>query len=164
MGVKILTNLAMNNAKLKFHLFDEPPLNPEIGDMCLIAGIINVYTLIEGQVSWLPLGLKRSFYKHVQETSSDRWEVTHNLGTYDCFVGVYDDTNKLIYCDFTFLSPDKIMIELNEYKTGRVIVFGDSNKLAGFNVPDALNQDTVSYGTTEPDASTDTTLYFQIEE
>lgn len=162
--MKILTNIAMNNAKMKLHFYDEPPLNPEIGDLCLIAGVVSIYTLLDGVQSWLPLGIKRSFYKHIQTSPSDRWEVDHNLGSYDCMVGVYDDANKLIICDYTFLSPDKIIIELTEPKSGRCVIFGDSNKFAGFNTPDGLNQETVSYGTTEPDPTTDTTLYFQIEE
>ena len=163
-NVKVLTNIAMNSSRMKMHYFEEAPANPEIGDLCVIAGIINLYTSIDGQQSWLPLGMKRSFYKHTQSSPSNTWVIEHNLGTYDCFVAVYDDANKLIYCDFTFLSPDQIQIELTEAKSGRCIIFGDSNKLAGFNTPDGLNQDTVSYGTTEPGVETDTTLYFQIEE
>jgi hypothetical protein len=162
--VKIFSNTKMVNSTFSFESFTEAPTSPTLGQTCIINGILSVFTLVNGVSFWLPLGARRSFYKHTQATPSAIWEVDHNLGSYDILVGIYDDNNVLIYADYYFLSPDKIQVRLNEEKMGRCIIFGDSNTLAGFNTPDILNQDTVSYGTEEPSNNVGTTLYFQLEE
>ena len=165
MSVKILANMQFEKSHMNLHMFNEVPSNPEIGRFYVINGVPSFYTTDGGEPFWLPLGLKRSFYKHAQTDASTLWTVEHNLATYDLIIMAYDLANNVLYpAQYNFITPDKVELQFNVPVTGKVIVAGESNKLAGFNIPASLNQETVSYGSSTPDDNVDSTLYFQVSE
>lgn len=163
-NVKIYADVDLQTASVNLADSTIVPENPRPGNMCTINGVIHFYTSIEGSDPfWMPIAQSKSSHVHTQVEPNDTWTISHNLGTNDLLVQVYDDANDLVYAKPIFLNVDQIQIKFTEPTAGRAIVFGVSAKFAGFN-PDAesLTSDTVVYGTTVPGEFDSGSIYFQV--
>ena len=145
---------------------NEFPANPELGTECLVNGMKYVYTSINNdEPIWFPFGAKRSHSTVIQPNFVKTWVIDHNLSTMDIIVSVYDESNRVIDAPYTILSADTIEIELTVPTSGKAVIFGASEKYAGYTPSSGdLTVETVSVGFTEPDeASPKTTIYIQLE-
>lgn len=166
-SIKILSNIEF--AKDSFILNDasrnEFPTEPKLGTECLVKGMKYIYTSIDNdEPVWLPLGIQRTHNITIQKQEQLEWVVDHGLSTMDIIVGIYDNTNKVIEADYTILSVDTILVKFSQPTSGRVVVFGSTEKYAGYTPSvNNLNSETVSIGFNEPDESIGSTIYIQLE-
>lgn len=166
-SIKVLSNieLTQNVMLLNDVSRDEFPLTPKLGAECLVKGMKYIYTSIDNdEPFWLPFGIKRNHNITVQAQEQQEWVIDHGLSTMDLIVVTYDNTNKVIEADYTIISADTIVINFAEPKSGRVVIFGSTEKYAGY-TPNTNNitSETISIGFTEPDESTNSTIYIQLE-
>ena len=141
------------------------PLNPKLGTQTMIEGVLYYYTSIDGEEPvWVPVGTKRLTAVVTIEQPQLEWIVEHALATFDIMAAVYDVDNKLMDAPFTIISANVIKFTFTNPVKGKAVVFGASQKYAGFTpTVNQLTGETVSVGTGEPSATTTSTLYIQVD-
>lgn len=167
MGIKIFSNIELAaNANLVNDIeSNEFPLNPKLGTQTVVSGVLYYFASIDGEEPvWVPVGTKR-LNSTTQITDPQlEWLVEHNLGTFDIMASVYDANNKVMDAPFTIISADIIKYTFTNPVSGKAVVFGASQKYAGFSPSvSQVTGETVSVGTGEPDESTTSTLYIQVD-
>lgn len=167
MSIKMYSNVEFaENSSMKFDVSrTDFPSNPTPGDSVVVNGVLYFFTSIDGEEPvWVPLGTKRlNAVVYVEEPQLE-WIIEHNLATFDLVASVYDVNNKLLDAPFTIISANIIKYTFTNPVKGKAVVFGASQKYAGFtpNV-NQLTGETLSVGTGEPTSATTSTLYIQID-
>jgi len=141
------------------------PLNPKLGTQTVVSGVLYYFATIDGgEPVWVPVGTKR-LNSTIQIIEPQlEWTIDHNLGTFDIMATVYDANNKVMDAPFTIISADIIKYTFTNPVSGKAVVFGASQKYAGFSPSvSQVTGETVSVGTGEPDESTTSTLYIQVD-
>ena len=142
------------------------PTDPTEGMIHPIGGVPHYYGSQDGEPAiWVPLGQKRSNKVVTFPSASDEWIAQHNLGTLNLIIGVYDSNNeKIVPQRETIINADTVKLTFSTPVAGKVVVFGASEKYAGFEPSvNGLNEETVSVGTGEPSETTTSTLYVQVD-
>lgn len=166
-AIKMYSNVEFaENSSMTFDISQTTfPENPTPGRSCVVNGVLYFFTSIDGEEPvWVPLGTKRlNAVVNVDEPQLE-WIIEHNLATFDLVASVYDVNNKLLDAPFTIISANIIKYTFTNPVKGKAVVFGASQKYAGFtpNVSQ-LTGETLSVGTGEPTSSTTSTLYIQID-
>jgi len=163
--IKVNAELHMKEAGIVNEIFDQLPENPTPGLMVVVDGVPQTYTNIDGEYGWWVMSQKAMYYTHYQTDSSKQWVVDHNLGTDSLMVHVYNEDNQLIMCNITQVNDNTLYIDLTSATTGRAIIFGASQAYAGY-VPESsipIQNESIAYGTDEPTADEDASLYVVIE-
>lgn len=166
MSIKIFSPIELaENANIIRDTKTGFPSNPKLGTDTMVDGVLYYYTSIDGaEPVWVPVGTKRLNNTVTIATPQLEWIVEHNLGTFDIVVGIYDANNKMVEAPFTILTADTIKVTFTNPVSGKAVVFGASQKYAGFTPSvSQVTGETVSVGTGEPDASTTSTLYIQVD-
>lgn len=163
--MNILTDIRMKRSKLVLQNNEAIPVNPELYEITTINGIFHLYSMIDNQPMWYPLTNKRVHYTHTQIEMNDVWTISHNLGTVDIIVNVFDSSNNIIMVTPEIVSTEQIILRFAEPVSGKAIIFGTSPKAAGFSSCDGAGEvkESISYGTEDPDSLVESALYFQIE-
>lgn len=163
-NVKVFSDIDMRGGGVNLSATDTVPDTPKVGGMYVISGVIHFYTSVDGSDPFMmPIASKRSSYIHTQVEAATEWNITHDLGTTDILVQIYDDSNNMVYATPIFLNIDEIKIEFTEGIAGRAIVFGVSSKFSGFRPnAESLTSDTVVFGEGEPGDFSDGSIYFQV--
>lgn len=143
----------------------EFPTDPKLGQYVVVNGVPYIYSSIDGEEPvWIPMGIKRLNAVITVTEPQLEWIVQHDLATFDLMASVYDVNNKLMDAPFTIISANVIKFTFTNPVKGKAVVFGASQKYAGFTPSvNQLTGETVSVGTGEPDASTTSTLYIQVD-
>lgn len=143
----------------------EFPANPTKGLQAVVNGVLYFYSSIDGEEPvWVPLGVKRLNAVVTVDQPQLEWIVQHDLATFDIMASVYDVNNKLMDAPFTIISANIIKFTFTNPVKGKAVVFGASQKYAGFTPSvNQLTGETVSVGTGEPTATTTSTLYIQVD-
>lgn len=142
------------------------PTEPKLGMIHPIGGVPHYYGSQNGEPAiWIPLGQKRSNKTVNFPSASTEWIAQHNLSTMDLIIGVYDSNGeKIVPQKETIINADTLKLTFATPVAGKVVVFGASEKYAGFEpAVNALNEETVSVGTGEPSETTTSTLYVQVD-
>lgn len=165
MSIKIFSPVEMaQNANIVFDTKSGFPVNPKEGTQTMVDGVPYFFSSIDGaEAIWVPYGTKRLNSVVQFPDPALEWMVQHNLGTFDIIADVYDGNNTKMEAGFQIISADLIKFTFTNPVNGKAVVFGASQKYAGFSP--SVNQvtgETVSVGTGEPDASTTSTLYVQV--
>ena len=166
MSIKILSPIEMGEgANLIRDTKTGFPSNPKLGTDTMVDGVLYYYSSTDGaEPIWVPVGTKRLNNTITIPEPQLEWIVTHSLGTFDIMAAVYDSNNKLVQAPYTIISADVIKYTFTNPMSGKAVVFGASQKYAGFTPSvSAVNSETVSVGTGEPDESTTSTLYIQVD-
>ena len=167
MSIKVFSNVEYvqgASQKLDFSL-TEFPTNPGLGQYVIVNGVPYIYSSIDGEEPvWIPMGVKRLNAVVTIDQPQLEWIVEHNLATFDLMASVYDVNNKLMDAPFTIISANIIKYTFTNPVKGKAVVFGASQKYAGFTPSvNQLTGETVSVGTGEPSATTTSTLYIQVD-
>lgn len=163
--MKIFSNVEMaSNANLSLDTTGSLPVSPRLGTQHMLDGVLHYYTSIDGaEPVWVPVGTKRLNATVQFPDTALEWLVPHNLGTFDIIAAVYDMNGTKMDAPFTIISADLIKFSFTNPVNGKAVVFGASQKYAGFTpAVSQVTGETVSVGTGEPDASTTSTLYVQV--
>ncbi len=100
------------------------PALPVVGQIAFVNSI--VYICVENDPApaiWVPLTREITSYVHLQDTISDTWSVTHNLGTTSVNVQVFDPDNRIVIPDSVQTTgPNTLTVEFNSQQAGRVVV------------------------------------------
>lgn len=167
MSIKMFSHVEFaENAQMKFDITrTEFPANPTPGESVVVNGVLYFFTSIDGEEPvWVPLGTKRlNAVVNIDEPQLE-WIIEHNLATFDLMAAVYDVNNKVMDAPFSIISANIIKFTFTNPVKGKAVVFGASQKYAGFtpNV-NQLTGETLSVGTGEPTSATTSTLYIQID-
>ncbi len=106
----------------------------------LVNGVLYIYSMIGGLLTWYPLTNKKNTHVHTQGLPSTEWIVNHGLGTIDFVIGVYDtDNNQMSPSGITQVTNDGFRVTFTEPVVGRLVAFFDSETF----VP-ALNAEAVN--------------------
>lgn len=165
-AIKMLSNVEYaQNAIQKYDLRTEFPTTPELGQNVVVNGVPYIYSSIDGdEPVWVPMGIKRLSAVVTIDNPQLEWIIEHNLATFDIMASVYDVNNKLMEAPFTIISANVIKYTFTNPVKGKVVVFGASQKYAGY--APSVNQltgETLSVGTGEPTDTTTSTLYIQVD-
>lgn len=165
-AIKIFSNIEYaQNSTVKYDIRTEFPTDPKLGQFVMVNGVPYVYSSIDGdEPVWVPMGIKRLNSVITIEEPQLEWIVEHNLATFDIMASVYDVNNKLMEAPFTIISANVIKYTFTNPVKGKVVVFGASQKYAGY--APSVNQltgETLAVGTGEPDETTTSTLYIQVD-
>ena len=162
--INVFADLHMKSAAFRLHQYTGFPVNPKDGELAVVDGAIFCYTLLEGQMQWLPLTNKREFHTHNQTEASQTWTIQHQLGTVDFIYAVYDENNMLQMATAIIITLDQIQINLSTPMKGKCVVMGASNKFAGYQSCSDQQKvlESIAYGTEEPTGAENSTLYFQV--
>lgn len=167
MSIKVFSNLEFaENAALNHDItLTEFPANPKKGLNVVVNGVPYIFTSIDGEEPvWVPMGIKRLNAVITISEPQLEWIIEHNLATFDLMAAVYDVNNKLMDAPFTIISANIIKYTFTNPVKGKAVVFGSSQKYAGFTPSvNQLTGETVSVGTGEPSATTTSTLYIQVD-
>lgn len=101
------------------------PLNPTPGR--LVFKDKRLYICIEivsGIPTWVPLTNELNTYVHLQQTPSNVWNVTHNLGAPTPLVQVYDSSSNTLFIpdNVTINDQNSLTITLGSAIAGRAII------------------------------------------
>ena len=165
-AIKIFSNVEFaKDAISKYDLRVDFPTNPELGQNIVVNGVPYIYSSIDGeQPVWIPMGIKRLNAVVTIADPQLEWIIEHNLATFDIMASVYDVNNKLMEAPFTIISANVIKYTFTNPVKGKVVVFGASQKYAGYTPSvNQLTGETLSVGTGEPSATTTSTLYIQVD-
>ena len=167
MSIKMYSHIEFaENASMKFDTtLTTFPENPSVGTSCVVNGVLYFFTSIDNEEPiWVPLGTKRLNAVVSFPEPQLEWVVEHNLATFDLMAAVYDINNKLVDAPFTVISSNIIKFTFTNPVSGKAVVFGASQKYAGFTPSvSQLTGETLSVGTGEPTSATTSTLYIQID-
>jgi hypothetical protein len=118
------------------------PETPTQNQVVLVEGVLYIYSLVGGLLTWYPLTNKKNSHVHTQAVPATEWSINHNLGTVDFIVGVYDTDNSPMYpSGITDVTNDNFKVTFVEPTAGRLVAFFDSETF----VP-ALNAEAVNAG------------------
>lgn len=165
-AIKIFSNVEYaQNSTVKYDIRTDFPLDPSLGQYVVVNGVPYIFSSIDGEEPvWVPMGIKRLNSVITIEEPQLEWIVEHNLATFDIMASVYDVNNKLMEAPFTIISANIIKYTFTNPVKGKVVVFGASQKYAGY--APSVNQltgETLSVGTGEPTETTTSTLYIQVD-
>lgn len=167
MSIKVFSNMEFAEKASLTHdvSLTEFPAVPKLGQNVVVKGVPYIFTSIDGEEPvWVPLGVKRLNAVVTINQPQLEWIVEHNLATFDLMAAVYDVNNKLMDAPFTIISANIIKYTFTNPVKGKAVVFGSSQKYAGFTPSvNQLTGETVSVGTGEPTATTTSTLYIQVD-
>lgn len=167
MSIKIFSNVELaESANLVNDATSNTfPTSPKLGTQTMIDGVLYYYTSVDGEEPvWVPVGTKRLTAVVTVDQPQLEWIIEHSLATFDIIAAVYDVDNKLMDAPYTILSANIIKFTFVNPVKGKAVVFGASQKYAGFTPSvNQLTGETVSVGTGEPTASTTSTLYIQVD-
>ena len=153
------------NATVNYDLRTDFPTTPKLGQHVVVNGVPYIYSSIDGEEPvWIPMGIKRLNTVITVDSPLLEWIIEHNLATFDIMASVYDVNNKLMEAPFTIISANVIKYTFTNPVKGKVVVFGASQKYAGYTPSvNQLTGETLSVGTGEPDETTTSTLYIQVD-
>lgn len=97
--------------------------NPSLSQIEVVNGIPYIFTNIGGTATWFPMAQRQRTYIHVQGVIASTWTVSHNLGTNDLVVIVYDENNIVQEANIVFTTEHTLDVVLTEAKKGKVIIF-----------------------------------------
>ena len=166
--INVLSDLQMKGAKFRLHTYTELPTTATEGEIIVKDGIVYAFITTGGQQQWVPLTNKREMYIHTQTEPSTNWIVNHNLGTNDLIYSVYNNSGQIEFATVTYDTLDTMNINLVGQITGKCVVWGLSEKFAGYNscngdIKNTAANSTLQISTGEPTEDTQSTLYFQID-
>lgn len=167
MSIKVFSNVeyAQGATQTFDHTQTTFPAEPKLGQQVVVNGMLYFYTSVDGEDPvWVPLGIKRLNSVVTIDNPQLEWIVEHNLATFDLVASCYDVNNKLMDAPFTIISANVIKFSFTNPVKGKAVVFGASQKYAGFSPSvNQLTGETVSVGTGEPTSATTSTLYIQVD-
>lgn len=121
---------------------DDFPSNPRQNEQVLIKGVLWIYSMVDGSLTWFPMNNRKNSKTHTQGLPSANWNVQHGLGSQEFILGVYDSTGNLMSpMGITNITDDSFVIQFAEAETGRAVVFCDAEAF----VP-AINSESVNTG------------------
>jgi hypothetical protein len=162
--MKLQVNAQLHLQDLVFDNTSTLPSKPKAGQLCVVDGIPQLYTEIDGEMGWFILGQKQSYYVHKQEDVSKQWNVEHNMGIIDFIYHIYDENGNVMIADMDIINDNTIQINLMAASTGRVVLFGASDSYVGYIKPElGITGESFSYGSTPPGPEVNTELYFQLD-
>lgn len=129
--MKVLTDLINRGHVVLMDDGDVFPVSPLIGQFALVAGVLYIYSSVDGFSAWRPLTRQIEHYKHTQVTSAIQWTVDHNLESDDLIVGVYDEDNTVTFpANIEFTSLNRIILDFTVAIKGKALVFSMSDSVS----------------------------------
>lgn len=119
----VLANLKFSNSHAILENFPDFPLNPELGQLSLVNGILYLFVNLGGFTTWYPISNETRYFIHYQGSLSTKWTITHNLDTSNFIFFVYDELNKLISPEYEFIDNNVFCLNFTAAKKGRAVVF-----------------------------------------
>lgn len=116
-------------------------------DLVLINGVLWIYSMIGGVLTWFPLNNQKDTYVHTQGTSSEVWTVNHGMGTQDFVLGVYDVNNNLMSPASLVITDDNsFQLNFTESVLGRAVVVFSTHLFAPSVTTQAVTADSINIG------------------
>ena len=122
--INILANTSLRGSLIHAKELTEFPSDPQRNEQVLINGVLWIYSMVSGVLTWFPLNNKKNTHTHQQGLPSTDWNVVHNLGSTDFIVSVYDSDNNLMFPSaITQVTENGFHITFGEAVVGRAVVF-----------------------------------------
>jgi hypothetical protein len=113
----------MKSAVIILDDFTDFPETPSKGTLVFKDEILYMYCSLGGTDAWYPLTNRNSYHVHTQGSSSTGWNITHNLGTKDLIIAVYDDSDvQQSPSGIIFTDNDQITLSFTQAISGRAII------------------------------------------
>lgn len=120
--VRNYTNMELHGALNFAKEYSDFPSDAQRNDMALINGVLWVYSMIGGLLTWFPLNNQKNTYVHTQGAASTLWTINHGMNSQDLVFNVYDTNNKLTFPgELTFVDTNSFTLAFSEAVLGRVV-------------------------------------------
>ena len=106
--------------------YSDFPANPQLRQVCVVNGVLYLYTTIMGVLTWYPLTKVKTSKVHIQSTASTVWTVTHDFNSEDFGLFVYDETGKIQNTQTHNVTPNSLEIHFSVPKRGKAVLFFES--------------------------------------
>jgi len=121
--MQVLSDLIFKGSGAVLDHLTEFPSSPQDGQMCLVDGIVYIYTKLGTMTTWYPLSNKTGYFVHNQGMLGTLWTIEHNQNTSNFLFFVYDENNKLIVPTYNYVDDNTFKLEFTEAKKGKAVVF-----------------------------------------
>lgn len=140
--VRNYANLELRGSIIFAKELTDFPSDPKRNETVLIDGVLYIYSMIGGLLTWYPLTNKKNSHVHTQGLPSAEWTITHNLGTQDFVLGLYDsDNNPMFPSGITQVTNDSFHVTFTEPVVGRLVAFFESETFVPALNAEAVNTD-----------------------
>ena len=158
--MKVFTNALFKNSKVVLHHGNTVfPITPELGEFCIVDGILYIYTTIDSTNTWRPLTKKIQHYKHIQDIPGFTWTVAHNLNSQDLIIVVYDSENAVNFpSNITFTDDNNITLTFGEPIGGKALIFAMNDNYA---LVESDRSRKITLSTTDPSGGSDGDIWFK---
>jgi len=141
------TNMALHGRLNFAQEVSDFPSDAARNDMVLINGVLWIYSLVGGLLTWFPLNNQKNTYVHTQGAANDVWTVNHGMGSQDFVLGLYDSSNNIMSpAGLTIVDNNSFQLTFTEAIVGRAVVIFSTSLFAPSVVTQDLTADTLSIG------------------
>jgi phage-related tail fiber protein len=111
-------SIVFNNSRVDF------PENPRPNEIVFKDGHPHAYVQVApGFASWMPMSVKQNAFVHSQGAAASVWTITHNMGSQEYGLFVYDADHNLVVANHVPLDDNTIRVTLTQAITGSAVVF-----------------------------------------
>ena len=123
------------------------PQDAAKNDLVIINGVLWLYSMVGGLLTWFPLNNQKDSYIHTQGLAASTWTVNHNLGSQDFVLGVYDSSNNLmIPSSITNVTDDNFQLTFTEPVIGRAVAIFSTHLFAPSVTTQSVVADSINVG------------------
>lgn len=141
------TNMAMHGRLNFAQELSDFPSDAAQNDMVLISGVLWIYSMVGGLLTWFPLNNQKNTYVHTQGAANDIWTVNHGMGSQDFVLGLYDSSNNIMSpAGLTIVDDNSFTLSFTEPVIGRAVVIFSTTLFAPSVVTQNLSADSLSIG------------------
>lgn len=99
------------------------PTTPVVGQLAFVNSIVFICVTTGSLPVWVPLTREITAYTHVQESVSNQWNITHNLGTTSVNIQVFDGNSHVILpSEITTTGANTATVDFETAQAGRAVV------------------------------------------
>jgi len=122
--VRNYTDMELRGSLIHGKELSDFPATPRRNEQVLINGVLWVYTMVAGSLTWFPLNTKKNTHTHTQALASQDWTVQHGMNTQDFVLGVYGPDNNLVMpSSIQQVTDNSFHITFTEPVAGRAVAF-----------------------------------------
>lgn len=126
-STQILSDVNVDGSIILIHDYPDFPLNPKVGQFCLVNKQAYFYLVFQGVETWYPFAAKPNYYLHTQALPALTWTVNHNLGTNNLFVQIRNSAGNLVTASMVPSTVNSFQVQFTSALSGTLMVLSPAD-------------------------------------
>lgn len=126
-STQILSDVEVDGSIVLIHDYPDFPLNPKVGQFCLVNNQAYFYLVFQGIETWYPFAAKPNYYLHTQALPAITWTVNHNLGTNNLFVQIRNSEGNLVNASMVPSNVNSFQVKFTSAISGTLMVLSPAD-------------------------------------